>query len=118
MGYQTNYTLRVNLLIANKIAELTNRSPLLEVIKQLRETNEEAQYSLTENGDCSGNDSRWYNHQEDLRKFSKLHPNILFSLHGEGEESGDLWNEYFLNGKCQVEKAQIQIAPFDVTKLE
>jgi hypothetical protein len=38
-------------------------------------------------------------------------------LSGEGEESGDIWKMYALNGKYQMEKAVITIGAFDVNKL-
>lgn len=117
MGYQTNYTLKLTLLIGGKPASLVDDSPLQSVIKQLREENAEAEYSIDDNGCCSGNDSRWNEHEADLRAFSAKHPGILFELHGEGEEASDQWNKYFLNGKCQIAKAAIQIAPFDQKQL-
>lgn len=52
-----------------------------------------------------------------MKAFSVEHPMMLFTLHGEGEESGDIWNEYYLAGKVQVAKALLQIAPFDAKKL-
>jgi len=38
-------------------------------------------------------------------------------LFGEGEEAGDLWNEYFKNGKSQIERAKIVIETYDPSKL-
>jgi hypothetical protein len=104
-------------MIGGKKAELTDPAPLLEVIKQLRESNDEAQYSLDADG-SSEDSSKWYQHEEELREFSKLHPGILFTLHGEGAENEDIWNKYFYAGKCQVAKAKISIAEFDFKKLE
>lgn len=63
-------------------------------------------------------DARWYEHQEDMRRVSARYPGFLFTLHGEGEENEDIWNEYYLGGKMQVEKAQVVIAPFNKSKLE
>lgn len=60
---------------------------------------------------------KWYEHEEDMRRFSKLYPFILFELSGEGEESGDIWRKYFLNGKMQYCKSKIEFEPFDETKL-
>ena len=34
-------------------------------------------------------------------KLSKLFPNIVFKLHGDGEEREDMWNKYFQDGKCE-----------------
>lgn len=46
MGYMTRFTLNVQLLIAGRIAALEDETPLREVIRQLREENEEARYAL------------------------------------------------------------------------
>jgi hypothetical protein len=60
---------------------------------------------------------KWYEHEDDMRKFSQLYPFILFEFSGEGEESGDIWKKYFLNGKMQICSARIEFEPFDETKL-
>ena len=52
-------------------------------------------------------ESKWYDHTYDMVKFSKLFPNVTFKLHGEGEESGDLWNEYYHNGAAEECRARI-----------
>jgi len=49
---------------------------------------------------------------------SKDIPNVLFALAGEGEESGDLWRAYYLNGKTWRSKAEIVYPPLDRTKLK
>ena len=69
-------------------------------------------------GNCLYDSIKWYEHEKDMRKYSKNHPNTLFKLIGEGEESGDLWHEYYLNGKMQRVKAQIIFEDFDSKKLE
>lgn len=117
MGYQTYFSLKVDLMVRGKIAQLVDREPLDSVIVNLLEVNEEAKYALDEDGNGSGEGSKWYEHQAEMREFSKLHPSVLFTLHGEGEENDDIWTEYYLNGKVQVAKAQVQIAPFDPVKL-
>lgn len=81
------------------------------------ESESEASYALDTDGTAQES-CKWYEHETDVRRLSKLFPNVLFTLHGEGEENDDIWNKYFLNGKMQVEKAKIQIAPFDAGLLK
>lgn len=80
------------------------------------EASGEMSYVLTPEGE-SNDSGKWYEHEADMRKMSEEIKQVLFTLHGEGEESGDIWTAYFLNGKMQKEKAQIQIAGFDKKKL-
>jgi hypothetical protein len=47
-----------------------------------------------------------------------MYPDALFKLSGEGEESGDIWIEYYQNGKVQVCKAIISFASFDSNLLK
>ncbi len=56
---------------------------------------------------------KWYSYQEDMIAFSKQFKDVVFKVHGEGEESGDIWDAYFLNGKSQVHKAKILIDECD-----
>lgn len=58
---------------------------------------------------------KWYNHRADMKKISIKFPDILFILTGHGEQPGDLWREYHLNGKVQYEKAKFD--DFDERKL-
>lgn len=69
--------------------------------------------------DGSSNDAqKWYEHETQMREFSKCFPTVLFTLEGSGEESGDIWKQYFLDGKMQESKAEINIEPFDKSKLK
>lgn len=42
---------------------------------------------------------KWYNHQEELEAASAKHRDIVFVLDGEGSDAGDIWREFYLNGK-------------------
>lgn len=99
MGYYTRHKLSVidgeHALIAELVAE-----------------NEDAACAIDENGETEER-CKWYSHQEDMKCFSLKHPDVLFRLDGEGEESGDIWAEYYKGGKMQVCKAEIVIPDFN-----
>jgi len=74
---------------------------------------------LSDYEDSTFEDSiKWYDHKEHMLSYSKLHPKTLFKLSGEGEESGDLWQEYYLNGKMQRIVGRIVFDEYDESKLE
>ena len=50
---------------------------------------------------------KWYEHEADMCRMSLEIPNVLFHLMGEGENAGDLWDLYALNGRVQKHKAEI-----------
>jgi hypothetical protein len=60
---------------------------------------------------------KWYDHEEHCKAVSKMYPEVLIEISGEGEESGDIWKKYFLNGKMQECRAKFSIPPFDKSKL-
>lgn len=115
MGYSTSFTLQVQ---TRKGSPLVSGEITEDLISQLRKSYEEAEWSLDYVGQDSGDDSRWYDHEKDMREFSAAHPDFLFVLSGEGEDNGDIWTEYHLAGKCQVAKARVQVAPFNPEALK
>jgi len=80
------------------------------------ERNPEMEYCLDADG-SSNEAGKWYNHEKDMREMSLSFPNVLFILSGEGEESGDVWRKYFLNGKMQLTKIKMEFESFDESKL-
>lgn len=66
----------------------------------------------------SGEEHKWYESNEHMIDYSKNHPNTVFKLSGEGEESGDIWSRYYKNGKVQSCKAKIVVDDYDESKLE
>ena len=88
-----------------------------DLIGALREVCEDAQYAINVSGD-SENSCKWYSHEADLKSFSLRHPNAIFKLSGEGEESGDIWHEYYQNGKVQTCKAKIVFDDFNADLLK
>ena len=94
MGYYTNYT-----ITADKVLP------------------DDFEYQFTEITDYYFYDGKlegkWYDCEDDMINISKLYPNILFTVEGEGEESGDIWRQYFKNGKNHRIEPEIVWPEFD-----
>ncbi len=85
MGYNTHYT-------------LTTSDPLPEgELARLINADEDATCALKPDGHTQEG-WKWYNHEDSLEAFSAAHPEVVFTLHGEGAEPGDVWDKYFLDG--------------------
>lgn len=99
MGYCTYYT-------------LTYTDEPQEAIEDAKATLDRG-YDPFENGEI-----RWYEHEAEMRELSKQFPEVLFELHGEGEQNDDMWYKYFKNGKMQTCSVIIDFPPFDEKKLK
>lgn len=104
MSYHTSYQLQI-----------IEGDPF--TIDDLREVSEGASYALTKDGETSESCS-WYDHEIDLKSFSRKFPATVFKLSGQGEDNEDMWVKYFMNGKMQECKAEITYPPFDKNKLQ
>lgn len=104
MGYLTSYQL-----------DIIQGNP--DIIKELRSECEDAEGAIDEYGETYET-CTWYTHEKDLKAFSSKHPNALFLLEGEGEESADFWKKYFKNGKCFTTKAKLVFEEYDESKLQ
>ena len=87
-----------------------------DLIPKFVKESESADFALQENG-RTNESCKWHSHEEDLKEFSKQHPEALFELTGYGEERGDMWIKYFQNGLVQVCKAKIIFDDFDYNLL-
>jgi len=65
----------------------------------------------------NGDRYKWYEFDEDMLRISKKFPHAVFTLDGDGEETGDVWRKYYCNGKVQDAKAKMVYEPFDFNKL-
>lgn len=106
MGYYTNYSMEV--------IDIDNKGyDAYKIAKYMLEKNDESekfyafQYGLRdfiENIDptlkidyalCldSDEETKWYENEDEMLELSQEFPEVLFKLHGEGEESGDIWDK-------------------------
>jgi hypothetical protein len=117
VGYCTRYDLDVAIVDV----KTGNPHPSPAVQAKLQEGMESLVSELKEISGYDypfGDDIKWYEHEDHMRAISEKYPEVLFTLSGEGEESGDIWKKYFLNGKMQKAIARIVIPEFDFNSLQ
>jgi len=78
--------------------------------------NEQMNYAMDKHGN-SVERTKWYEHADDMKEMSLAFPGVLFTLSGEGEDAGDIWKEYYLDGKYQADKAVLRFDGFNKDKL-
>jgi len=106
MGYYTDYDLSVS---------FSNDSVLKRIVdEELIDEN----FNYTDGDSELCLHSKWYDHKKDMLRISAMFPGVLFTLSGEGEEAGDMWREYYRDGKMQRADVIITIEQFDESKLK
>lgn len=96
MGYYTDYELTATTRKGG--APLSNDviSKLNDAVKQL---------NIFESTDVDGaswyTNAKWYDYENDMADLSKEFPDVFFELSGHGEDSEDVWIEYFCGGRFQ-----------------
>ena len=110
MGYYTYYSLNVEDEKGKKLPKekLDAIAQEIERLHVFEDGNVEDGY----NGYA-----KWYDFEQDMCALSYKFPGVLFSLYGGGEDSADMWVEYFLEGSCQYERVEIRYESFDHRKL-
>lgn len=63
-----------------------------------------------------GESMTWYEHEIHVLGVTMKYPNLLFTLEGEGEETGDIWKKYFRNGKMVEVRAVVTFPEVDLDK--
>lgn len=104
MGYRTYHTLEV----LDKDGKLLGE----DIQKKHRDELVEENIAYWED------EIKWYDHRQDMCEYSKRYPELVFKLHGEGEETEDLWDEYYHDGRYQEAVAVITYPSYDPNKLE
>ena len=106
MGYHTYFTLSV--IGANRTDQERIREMLanLGVLGYALQEESGADYGPQ---DCVN----LFGHDDDMLEVSREFPQVLFSLHGEGDSTGDIWESHYLGGKTYTQPAIITIPPFN-----
>ena len=121
MGYDTRYSLDISQTdVLKEIKGLdANGKPASIFVREMLDYNsiKKEICELSGYSYCWIEACKWYDHETDMRKFSKKYKDVVFTLSGEGEESGDLWIKYFKNGKMQVSKARIEYDSYNESLL-
>jgi hypothetical protein len=105
MGYSTMYSL-----------EIEQGDITIEEFMKTVDEKSNLYYAVDEDG-SSVDEIKWYNHEEEMKELSKKFPDIVFRLHGEGEENDDIWYKYFKNGKMQSCYATLHFDDYSEDKL-
>lgn len=61
---------------------------------------------------------KWYEYEADMIEFSKLYPDYIFIIEGDGEETDDRWRAYFKDGKSRRDEMIMRFPDFDPSTLE
>lgn len=112
MGYYTRFEISVQKHKSNK--DVNSHEFTDTLVKRL---NEISDYMFDYYAGEITLEGKWYDWKDHLKQLSSEYPGMLFEIDGEGEESGDLWKAYVLDGKLQLEKASIVYGDFDESKL-
>lgn len=122
MGYYTSYTFSI---YANPDVQLVDpqaNEKAAVIINQFVDKELEGMFDDGSDGDhyiWYGTESfKWYDCDDDMKKLSSMLPDVVLKMEGSGEEEGDLWQSYFLNGKHQYCPAKITYDDFDPSKLQ
>lgn len=62
--------------------------------------------------------AKWYDYAKNMCELSKEFPNLVITVNGSGEEPGDLWQDYWKEGKWHHQVINITFDSFDPYKLQ
>jgi len=82
-------------------------SNMEDVIEDIERT---SGYGKSSGGNYS--EIQWYSWRDHLAEVSTRFPGIIIKIDGVGEEFPDIWKARFLNGNCEVVKAEITFPSF------
>ena len=90
MGYYTTYSL------THEEGPREQFKKMLEDIDAMMGDNEMSSFESI--------NAKWYSYEMDIKQLSLKYPDIIFRVNGDGEDSDDLWQDFWHAGKCFSEK--------------
>jgi hypothetical protein len=111
MGYYTAYSLNFDKKINGDFVDNDTVIKIGDYIEDGLDG-----YALDRDGDYTDS-VKWYEHDDFMTRMSREFPDVIFDLYGEGEEAGDMWHKYYVNGRRQIAKGVITFDEFDPLKL-
>lgn len=117
MGYCTTHNLKIHQI--DKDLSYDELESLETQINDYIRNHDDLSYAVADiEGDWKCDSCKWYDHIKDMVELSKQFPDVVFELEGDGEESGDMWKEYYKNGLYQDCPAQIIFPGYNPDLLE
>lgn len=113
MGYRTYYSLTVYKLNGKEVSEeelMKHEKAIPQIIDPF--------YTEMNAENFWGMDESWNDIDEDMIGYSKLYSDLVFEIHGIGDETEDMWYAYYHNGQEQTSHAQITYEPCKFFKNE
>ena len=108
MGYETFYELTIFKL------RLQEQTVFYDAVPRDKWDEFKFEENVTKESDLwyamreDGVELRWYDHEDDMKEFSKRYPNLLFKLSGTGESNGDIWIQYYHDGICWYWELEVE----------
>jgi hypothetical protein len=104
MGYYTNYYISARYLDDSRSSSDLDEMFFSSLELSVNEDDDINWYQRVDNRYAleDGDGVKWYDHHEELIDVSKHYNDIIFILDGEGEETGDIWRKFYLNGRHHI----------------
>lgn len=93
MGYYTNHTINVS-----APTEETSKEVFKEILDSLGDPHSETKAEKLASQGETEIEAKWYDRETALKAISKSFPDAIITVHGYGEEPGDVWAERWKSG--------------------
>lgn len=115
MSYYTQYNIKLSKILDDDFdAPITITSPAKSLQNRI---NTMTPFEIEQITDTEWDGmATWYDHENDLAEISKDYPDWLFTIHGNGEDSDDIWVTYIYDGLVQNHKLIQKDPPIDMNK--